>query len=304
MPKKIIRPSFLLYSRRLSLWMVGTAWLVAMSPAQASEAAAESGKWKLVWSDEFNSEGLPDSQKWDYETGFVRNQESQYYTRARRENARVEKGMLVLEARKESFVPEKGPSAEYTSASLTTRGKAGWKYGRIEVRAQLPKGKGVWPAIWMLGTSYGNDQDWPMCGEIDILEYVGKEPDHIYATIHYGESREGHKKDMGRHVTSSPFKDFHVYSIEWNSDKIDYFFDGFKYHTTRLDQAGAGEKNPFRQPFYLILNLALGGSWGGEIDDSIFPQQYLIDYVRVYEEKPLDGGISPDSEAGAGIKKS
>ncbi|NDD82557.1 MAG: glycoside hydrolase family 16 protein [Verrucomicrobia bacterium] len=184
------------------------------------------------------------------------------------------------------------------------RGKAGWKYGRIEVRAQLPKGKGVWPAIWMLGTSYGNDQDWPMCGEIDILEYVGKEPDHIYATIHYGESREGHKKDMGRHITSSPFKDFHVYSIEWNSEKIDYFFDGFKYHTTRLDQASAGEKNPFRQPFYLILNFALGGSWGGEIDDSIFPQQYLIDYVRVYEEKPLDGGISPDSGAGAGIKKS
>ena len=255
--------------------------MVILSPFAGDAVGGQ--KWRLVWSDEFDSEGLPDSAKWGYETGFVRNNESQYYTKARLENARVENGCLILEGRKESFLPEKGTSAEYTSASITTRNKASWKYGRVEARAKLPQGRGVWPAIWMLGTSYGNDADWPMCGEIDILEFVGKVPDTIYAAVHYGLSREGHKTEQGKHVSSNLPNDFHVYSMEWTEERIDFFIDGAPYHSFRLDQAGAGNQNPFRKPFYLILNLALGGSWGGDIDDSIFPQKYLIDYVRVYE---------------------
>ena len=268
-------------------------------PARGQDPASQAGQplaaknWSLVWSDEFDNPGLPDPAKWDYEVGFVRNGESQYYTKGRPENARVEDGALVIEGRKESFKPEKGPTASYTSASLITRNKASWKYGRIEVCAKLPQGKGVWPAIWMLGTAFGKDADWPMCGEIDILEYVGKEPDTIYATIHYGGSREGHKKDMGQHVASAPFKDFHVYAMEWNTDQIDFFFDGVKYHTIRLDQAGTGENNPFRKPFYLLINLALGGVWGGDIDDSIFPQKYLIDYVRVYQQRAEAVAVAP-----------
>jgi len=263
----------------------GVAWVLTANLSLSAMDAVPAEKWKLVWCDEFDYQGVPDPEKWGYEVGFLRNNESQYYTQARRENVRVENGHLILEGRKESFLPEKGPSAAYTSGSITTRHKASWKYGRFEVRAKLPQGKGVWPAIWMLGTAYGNDADWPMCGEIDILEYVGKEPDTIYATIHYGESEKGHKKDMGRHVFPAPFNDFHVYAMEWSFDRIDFFFDGVKYHTIRLDQAGTGEKNPFRKPFYLLINLALGGSWGGEIDDSIFPQKYLIDYVRVYQQR-------------------
>ena len=156
-------------------------------------------EWKLVWSDEFNKAGLPDAAKWDYETGLVRNHERQFYTRARRENARVENGMLIIEARKEKYrSPSTEPAArseqegrekldhqgaDYTSASLTTSGKAAWTYGRIEVRAKLPSGRGTWPAIWTLGTNI-DKAGWPSCGEIDIMEFVGFEPGIIHANIH------------------------------------------------------------------------------------------------------------------------
>lgn len=156
--------------------------------------------WKLVWSDEFDKPGLPDPAKWNYETGFIRNHEAQYYTDARLENARVENGMLVIEARKESFKnPDYDPTAgtnnwkrsrefaAYTSACLTTQERVSWKYGRIEVRAKLPAGRGVWPAIWMLGTNR-QDVGWPACGEIDIMEMVGFRPDMIYGHIHTTES--------------------------------------------------------------------------------------------------------------------
>ena len=255
------------------------ASIPAMSPSKS---------WKLVWSDEFNYKGVPDPSKWGYEVGFIRNKESQYYTEGRLENARVEDGHLVIEARKEDFKPEKGPAAAYTSASLITKNKASWKYGRIEVRAKLPQGKGIWAAIWMLPNSFSKDPDWPMCGEIDIMEFLGREPNRIYGTIHYGESAQLHKSDQGKYATPLLIDGYHVYAVEWNPDRIDYFFDDVKYHTVQLDQAWSGEKNAFREPFYLILNLAMGGSWGGEIDDPIFPQKYLIDYVRVYEADNAD----------------
>jgi len=240
--------------------------------------------WEIVWSDEFDYEGLPDKTKWNYEEGFVRNEESQYYTRDRLENARVEHGLLVIECRKEHFTPKDHPPVEYTSASLTTMTRADWRYGRIEVRAKLPKGQGVWPAIWTLGTNFSKT-GWPACGEIDIMELVGKEPNHIYGTLHYSSEGGKHAEDQGMLETDNPSGDFHIYAVEWDADRIDFFFDGKKYHTAFLEKAGPGDNNPFRQPHYLILNFALGGLWGGPIDTTILPQQFLIDYVRVYQRK-------------------
>jgi beta-glucanase (GH16 family) len=249
-------------------------------------------QWKLVWSDEFDYEGLPDKKKWDYEEGFVRNREMQYYTRARKENARVEKGMLVIEGRKEKFKNPKYKSgskrwnqqrqfASYTAASLVTLNKADWKYGRIEVRAKLPHGKGIWPAIWTLGTNR-TSVGWPRCGEIDIMEFVGKDPNRVHANAHFAVNGK-RSSSGGRLKTDKPYNDFHVYALEWNADHMDFFFDKTKYHTFTIDKAGKGEDNPFRKPHYLLMNLALGGSWGGPIDDAALPQKYLIDYVRVYK---------------------
>jgi beta-glucanase (GH16 family) len=240
--------------------------------------------WEMVWSDEFNYEGLPDKTKWNYEEGFVRNEESQYYTRDRLENARVEHGMLVIECRKEHFTPKDHAPVRYTSASLTTANLASWRYGRIEVRAKLPKGKGVWPAIWTLGTAFPKVK-WPDCGEIDIMELVGKEPNHIYGTLHYALKDGKDGADQGMLETEKPSDDFHIYAVEWDADRIEFFFDGRKYKIAFIEKAGQDDKNPFRQPHYLILNFALGGDWGGPIDDTILSQQFLIDYVRVSKRK-------------------
>jgi beta-glucanase (GH16 family) len=245
-------------------------------------AVARAGNWKLVWSDEFNYQGLPDPAKWDYEEGFVRNHELQYYTRGRLENARVENGMLVLECRKEHFVPPHHAPVNYTSASIHTQKTAHWKYGRIEVRAKIPSGAGVWPAIWTLGADR-RDRGWPDCGEIDIMEFIGRAPDKIHGTIHYGLDGKP-RQDTGSLTTPRPYDDFHVYAVEWYPDRIDFYFDKQKYRSVSLDQAGKGESNPFRQPHYLKINFALGGDWGGAVDDAILPQKFLIDYVRVYSD--------------------
>lgn len=248
--------------------------------------------WRLVWADEFEVDGLPDPAKWDYEEGFVRNRELQYYTRARLENARVENGVMVIEGRRERFRNpryregsnrwmEQREYAEYTAASLVTQNRASWQYGRIEVRAKLPRGKGVWPAIWTLGANR-SEIGWPRCGEIDIMEFVGKEPNRVHANVHFAVDGE-HRSNGGNIEVEEPFGDFHLYALEWDQESMRFYFDQTLYHTFPLDQAGEGEDNPFRKPHYLLINLALGGSWGGEMDDSVLPQQYLIDYVRVYE---------------------
>ncbi|MCY2953885.1 MAG: glycoside hydrolase family 16 protein [Planctomycetota bacterium] len=253
-------------------------------------------EWKLVWSDEFDYQGPPDPAKWDYEEGFVRNNEAQYYTRDRRENARVEDGMLVIEGRKEKFAnarysatatrgPSTRPFADYTAASIITRKKADWTFGRIEVRAKLPQGRGVWPAIWMLGTSGG----WPAGGEIDIMEFVGHTPDVVHATVHF--RKDGKHLSSGNRVTvEKPFDDFHLYAVEWFPDRMDFYFDKQKYHMFPISRADDNNQNPFLKPQYLLINLALGGSWGGKIDDSIFPQKFLVDYVRVYQQQDAPPG--------------
>ena len=247
---------------------------------------------KLIWADEFDHTGLPDASKWDYETGFVRNEEAQYYTPGRKENAFVTNGHLVITAVKERYKnPDYQPGspdwrlnreyADYTSASLITKGKFTVKYGRIEVRAKLPSGNGTWPAVWMLGTNI-SQTGWPRCGEIDIMEFLGKEPRRIYGTCHWGDA-EGKHKSGGKHidVTPLPAEDFHVYAVDWYSDRIEFFYDDRLYFTFNTGIADNGTDNAFRKPYYLLINLAMGG-WGGEIDDSKGPWKYYIDYVRVY----------------------
>jgi beta-glucanase (GH16 family) len=248
---------------------------------------ANGADWKLIWSDEFDKPGLPDPAKWTNEVGFVRNNEAQYYTQRRAENARVEGGMLVIEGRKESFNNEgrRGPrTAEYTSASLTTEGKASWTYGRIEVRAKLPSARGTWPAIWMLGTSH-RQVGWPACGEIDIMEFVGHEPGVVHANVHmtkYNHARGTGKGSRTKVPTIS--EAFHVYALEWYPDRLEFYVDEKKYFTFNKEPGG-NDVWPFDKPHYLLLNLAIGGAWGGAqgIDAGAFPQKYFIDYVRVYE---------------------
>ncbi|MDO4630254.1 MAG: glycoside hydrolase family 16 protein [Planctomycetia bacterium] len=236
---------------------------------------------KLVWNDEFNGKGLPDSEKWGYEYGYVRNYEAQFYTRAREKNVYQKDGVLVIESIREKF-EENGQKAEITSGSVTTDGKAAWTYGRIEVAAKLPKGRGVWPAIWMLGTNI-HDINWPRCGEIDIMEYVGFNPTQIHATVHG--SNNGHHTSSGSFIRLDGVEDrFAVYAVEWTEDKMDFFVDDNLYMTFRR---GDREMNPwpFDKPHYLILNTAIGGTWGGQkgIDNAIFPCKFEIDYVRVYQ---------------------
>jgi beta-glucanase (GH16 family) len=257
------------------------------------------GDWKMVWSDEFDKPGLPDPAKWNYEEGFIRNNEAQYYTRGRSQNARVEDGMLIIEARKENFQnPAYNPAAqgkrssrrnrefaEYTSASLTTRGKASWTHGRIEVRAKLPPGRGTWPAIWTLGTNM-QQVGWPACGEIDIMEFVGFEPGVIHANIHTRKYNHVQKTGKGNQITIPDASEtFHVYALEWNASAMDFFVDDKKYFTYSNEGSGV-DAWPYDQDQYLILNLAIGGAWGGAkgIDEACFPQRYTIDYVRTYQK--------------------
>jgi beta-glucanase (GH16 family) len=234
--------------------------------------------WSLVFADEFVTPGSPDPAKWGYEIGYIANDEKQYYT-SRSENARIEGGLLVIEARKEAY-----QGYAYTSARLITRGRFEFLYGRVEVRAKLPAGRGAWPAIWMLGANIG-EVGWPACGEIDIMENVGFDPLRIHASVHTAAYNHGTHKTASVTVPS-PSGDFHVYAMEWYSDHIDAFADGQKYFSFRNE--GTGSRTwPFDKPQYLLLNLAIGGNWGGQqgIDDMLFPKRYLVDYIRVFQQK-------------------
>jgi beta-glucanase (GH16 family) len=291
-PGKVVSRSLVLWTLLVAPWVSGA------------------GEWKLVWSDEFDKPGLPDATRWEYETGFVRNNEQQYYTRERQENARVEDGKLVLEARKERFKnPGYDPNrkggrragrsiefADYTSASLTTRGKASWTYGRIEVRAKLPAGRGTWPAIWMLGSNM-REVGWPACGEIDIMEFVGFDPETVHANIHTRKYNHVQGTGKGSQLkVPDAGQVFHLYALEWDPERMDFFVDDHKYFTYRNDRTGP-DTWPYDKNHYLILNLAIGGAWGGRkgIDDEAFPQRYYIDYVRVFQRQT--NAITPKLDA-------
>jgi beta-glucanase (GH16 family) len=242
----------------------------------AAPPAARPG-WTLVWTDEFDTPGLVNPKKWNYEEGMLRNGEKQYYTKARLENCRVENGALIITA-----IKEKGPGGkgDYTSASIETKGLASWTYGRIEMRAKLPQGRGTWPAFWTLGNQGG----WPSCGEIDIMEFVGYEPNKVYSTLHWNAG--GHKQKGNPFSVKAPFNDFHVYAVEWYPDRIDSYFDETKFGSIPLSVAQDGSNNAFKKPHYIKLNFAVGGDWGAAkgIDESIWPQKYIVDYVRVYQK--------------------
>lgn len=245
--------------------------------------AQEIKSWQLAWSDEFNDGGLPDSSCWSYDVGGNGwgNNERQYYSSADTANVQVKDGFLYMTARKEE---EKGRS--YTSVRLVTKNKVDVKYGRVEVRAKLPKGRGLWPAIWMLPTdwTYGG---WPKSGEIDIMEHVGYMPDSIFGSVHTERFNHtiGTQKTKGIAVKNL-YTAFHVYAVEWGEQGIDFYVDHKRYYSFSNDGKGK-EEWPFDKRFHLLLNIAVGGNWGGQkgIDDHVFPATMEIDYVRYYIQK-------------------
>ncbi len=247
------------------------------------ESVVNNNGWNLVWQDEFSMTGMPDTSGWNYDTrgnsyGWGNN-ELQWYTAAEPRNASVSNGTLKITARKE---PTSGKA--YSSARLTTKNKGDWKYGKVEVRARLPKGRGTWPAIWMLPTK-NNYGGWPGSGEIDIMEHVGYDPGIIHSTVHTTAYNHVKKTQVGRQVNvNSAMSDFHVYATEWDENEIRSYVDGELYFSFKNERTGS-ETWPFDQPFHLILNLAIGGGWGGikGVDDTIFPATMEVDYVRIYQ---------------------
>ena len=246
-------------------------------------------EWQLVWFDEFDGNEL-DMEKWSYQLGDGchispdlcgwGNNELQYYT-DHEENIFIENNMLHIVAREERI-----ESMNYTSARIRTIEKGDWMYGRFEIRAKLPEGQGIWPAIWMLPTVevFGG---WPKSGEIDIVELVGHEPSTIHGTVHYGPDWPGNQqKTRSYTLPQDKFSDdFHVFAIEWSNDDIQWFVDDVKYHT--ITPASLQPHNyPFNARFHLLINLAVGGNWPGRPDNTTeFPQSLIVDYVRVYQFK-------------------
>lgn len=231
----------------------------------------------LAWSDEFNG-GNVNTNSWNYETGGGGwgNNELENYTNSTKNAYITNGGYLVIEARQES-------DGSYTSARLQTKGKKEFTYGRMDIRAKLPKTKGLWPAIWMLGSNISGTP-WPACGEIDIMELLGNQPNKVYGTMHWGQAGQGSTHIGDSYVLSgSDFCDkFHVFSIVWDSSKIEWYVDNVKYFTgNKSDVSG---NYPFDKSFFFLLNVAIGGNWPGAPDAStVLPQRMVVDYVRVYQ---------------------
>ncbi len=246
--------------------------------------------YQLVWSDEFDGTGIDDS-KWSFDLGDGcdispdlcgwGNNELQYYT-DRSENAVISDGKLVIKAIKET--PFYMGEHQYTSARMVTKNKGDWKYGRIDVRARMPIGQGLWPAIWMLPTEnvYGQ---WPRSGEIDIMEYLGHEPERVFGTIHYGHDF-WRFNSQGLELESGTFaEDFHVFTVLWTEDCIQFQMDGINVGEPNTRSTTLPTTWPFDQDFHLILNIAVGGNLPGNPDaTTVFPQTLEVDYVRVYQE--------------------
>ena len=227
----------------------------------------------LVWSDDFDGSGPPSSSKWSLETGAGGwgNNEVQYYT-DRTDNTVVSDGTLKIILKKESY-----QGSSYTSARMITHGKFSFKYGKVEVRAKLPAGGGTWPAIWMLGDNIFSGTSWPACGEIDIMEHVGNDLNKIHGSLH-DPSSYGNTVNTGTTIISNATTEFHIYSLEWSAATIKFFVDNVPYYTF-----GNNGTHPFNQNFFMILNVAMGGNFGGAIDPNYTQAAMEIDYVRVYQ---------------------
>jgi beta-glucanase (GH16 family) len=257
---------------------------VADATTSAAPDAGTRAGWKLVWSDEFEGaqSASPDSTKWGFDVGGSGwgNQQLEYDT-ARPENASLSgHGELVLTARKESYMGN-----AYTSARLQTKGKFEHAYGRFEARMKLPEGKGIWPAFWLLGADI-DKASWPNCGEIDIMENIGREGPRVYGTLHgpgySGGASIGKPYDLPSGASVS--KDFHVYAIEWEDQVVRWYVDDVLFETRTPKDLPAKARWVYDHPFFIILNLAVGGQWPGNPDaNTRFPQQLVVDYVRVYE---------------------
>jgi beta-glucanase (GH16 family) len=234
--------------------------------------------WDLVWSDEFDKPGSPDTTKWRIQVGASTvNNEAEYYSN-RIENLKVADGNLYIIARKENF-----GGRNYTSGRMDTETKAFWTFGRFEIKAKLPPGKGSWPAFWMLGHDCDKHGGWPDCGEIDIAEYAGKNPNVVNSTLHMRDINYRLKNNPHGSATLEDVGNvFHIYAVEWFKDHMDFFYDSTKILTFKDAGKGTGSW-PYFNPQYIIINEALGGGYGGPIDDKIFPTQWVIDYVRVYK---------------------
>ncbi|MCF0053316.1 glycoside hydrolase family 16 protein [Dyadobacter sp. LJ53] len=265
--------------------------LTGLDGIQACAQPAETPKTKVSnyefaatpsWQDEFNYSGKPDPQKWNYDLGDHGwgNNELQNYT-DKIENAKVEDGHLIIEA-----IKGKSGKVNYSSARLVSKGKGDFLYGKFEIRAKLPKGRGTWPAIWMLASenNYGN-KGWPDNGEIDIMEHVGFDQNKIHGNIHTKAFNHSIGTNKGNNVVIETVSDeFHTYSCEWTPESVKILLDGKDYFTFSKEAGYDWAQWPFDKPFHLILNIAVGGNWGGQkgVDDSIFPRKMEIDYVRVY----------------------
>ena len=245
-----------------------------------AQLAFAQGSWQQVWSEEFDYTGLPHSDRWSYDEGCgVTNNELQYYAKERLKNTRVAEGSLVIEAHKEDL-----SGCAYTSGRIKSQYKGDWQYGKFEVRAKIPAFRGSWPAIWFLPTDseYGG---WPKSGEIDLMENVGFEPNKAYFTIHTEAYNHQINTQIGANTTVNDLSaDYHTYTLIWSPDSLEMFLDQNKHFVhKRVDNDY--KKWPFNKPFFILLNLAIGGDWAGAqgIDDTKFPAQFLVDYVRAYQ---------------------
>ena len=237
--------------------------------------------WVLAWQEEFDYTGLPRDSFWDYEVGFVRNKEEQYYMKGQTRNCRVEDGKLVIEGHYDPDSTIDGVAYNYSSCSIKSKNRVHFQYGKIEALFKVPAGKGVWPALWMLGIN----KSYPFCGEIDIMEYVGHTATTFWQTFHMPGDHYPPKYSVGgTAVESNATTVYHNITLVWNSNHLVAYVDQ-QQTVVYPKPANPNENNyPFDQPFYLIVNLALGGGWGGTIDKDIFknPVLYYVDYIRYY----------------------
>lgn len=228
---------------------------------------------KLIWSDEFNVDGAPDATKWAYDIGTGDwgwgNNEAQYYT-SRADNVKIQNGVLKITTIKENY-----NGSNYTSARIKTQGNFSFKYGKVEIRAKLPLGKGTWPALWMLGNNI-TTVGWPACGEIDIMEHVGNSEGKIYGTLHYPGFSGGNSISKTINI-ANVFSEFHIYTLEWSPDAIKFYVDNVLFHVF-INSASL----PFNHNFFLIINSAIGGGLGGAIASDFVFSTFEVDYIRIY----------------------